>query len=113
VFFVHKERIKSMFWRSLLAVSLSWLLLCSILGCRAQPQVRTVLVHSLKCLDQPPPNLRTIQSQKLGCPEEYVCLSGEDAVFLQSWVQLMVYWAQEAWTRCGPVQKAEAENDAT
>lgn len=104
----HSETSRGSSWR------LSLLALLCVLACKPPPQplARPILVHTLKCLREPPPPIPASQIEKgileAGCPFGFTCLTGPAASAWARWTREIAEWSAEAWARCGPVLDAPA-----
>jgi hypothetical protein len=88
---------------SLIAILLATSAACS----RTLPAPRPILVHTLRCLDQPPPLLSAEAVRdgvvEPGCPVDFVCLRKPAAIAWATWSAVVTAWAREAFARCGPL----------
>lgn len=77
-------------------------------ACARPPQPPTLL-HTLTCLDRPPPvlPLPVIEGgivEPPACPVGLLCLSVPARVAWARWTVEMARWAAQTWVECGPVK---------
>lgn len=94
---------------------LSPILLLLIASCAiacAGPQQPPTLLHTLTCLDRPPPMLPlpVIEGgivEPPACPVGLLCLTVPARVAWARWSVEMARWAAQTWIECGPLANAK------
>lgn len=87
------------------AISLGCILSMLLSSCGGHSKMQPVVLHTLECLDSPPPPVpQTVVDGvvEAECPPQFVCIKRDAAIDLATWLSDLTLYARSAWARCGP-----------